>query len=47
MGHYLTTVPEGCTCHLELVSDPYEPQMGSWLEGEQDPNCPIHPAKGV
>lgn len=42
-GHYLTTVPAGCTCHYTSHRDPAEPQMGSWLEGEQAEDCPVHP----
>lgn len=41
-GHYLTTIDPNCSCDYTPVRDPAEPQLGSWLEAEQDDLCPVH-----
>ncbi|ASR85264.1 hypothetical protein I5H06_gp40 [Mycobacterium phage SirPhilip] len=41
-GHYMTTIDERCACHHYPVRDPAEPQLGTWLEAEPNPACPVH-----
>lgn len=43
MWHHLTHVCVGCTCTYTETWIPGEPQLGSYLEAEQDPFCSIHP----
>ena len=38
----MTAIPRGCTCYYTEQRDPYEPQLGSWLDGEPDQLCPVH-----
>ena len=40
--HYMTHICPGCTCDWTLASIPGEPQMGSYLEGSPNPECPVH-----
>ena len=40
--HYMTHVCPGCTCHHTEASIPGEPQMGTYLEAEPNPDCPVH-----
>lgn len=40
--HYLKHVCRGCECHVREMTIPGEPQMGSYLETEWNPECPVH-----
>lgn len=42
MSHYLTTIPEGCTCHYTEQRDPAEPHMPAFFDAEPNPNCRVH-----
>lgn len=42
--HYMTHVCPDCTCWHQLVSIPGEPQMGSYIESEWNPECTVHAA---
>lgn len=37
MTHYLTTIPEGCTCDWQPARSPLEHP-----EAEPNPDCPVH-----
>lgn len=39
----MTTIPDGCECHYTSVRIPGEPHIPSYLEAEQNPDCPVHP----
>ncbi len=39
-AHYMTHVCAGCECWFREVRIPGEPQMGTYLEGEPNPDCP-------
>ncbi|QIG61575.1 hypothetical protein SEA_XIMENITA_66 [Mycobacterium phage Ximenita] len=41
-GHYMTSRPDGCACHVYPVRDPAEPQLGTWYEAEPNPACRVH-----
>lgn len=41
-GHYLTTIPDGCTCDYTTQRIPGEPHIPAYLDGEPDPLCPVH-----
>lgn len=40
--HYMTHICPGCECWHKSVTIPGEPQMGSYFESEQNPDCPVH-----
>lgn len=40
--HYMTHVCKECECFYHESRDPYEPQLGSWVELEWNPECPVH-----
>jgi hypothetical protein len=42
--HYMTHICPGCTCYITEMRIPGEPQMGSYLEAEWNPDCPVHTA---
>ena len=42
MGHYMTTIPAGCLCHYTEQRIPGEPHIPGYLDGEPNPDCPVH-----
>lgn len=40
--HYMTHICPGCACWHVRATIPGEPQIGSYIESEPNPDCPVH-----